>query len=91
MRGAVVGLSLRGGLHLVGYVLQLLTRRRRSKGAPGSAARAEADALALLKDTARWGAFLGSFSGGWGGRLLVAREPGCCCFGVPARPPQRFP
>lgn len=71
VRGAVAGLSLRGGLHLVGYLLQLLARRRRSKGPAGSAGRADADALSLLKDTARWGAFLGSFSGGWGARAAV--------------------
>lgn len=66
VRGAAVGLSLRGGLHLVGYLLQLLARRRRNKGPAGSARRPETDALGLLKDTARWGAFLGSFSGGLG-------------------------
>ncbi|KAL4452113.1 hypothetical protein ABPG75_007775 [Micractinium tetrahymenae] len=60
VRGAVVGLSLRGGLHLVGYLLQLLARRWRKRGGPSQAG---ADALALLRDTARWGAFLGSFSG----------------------------
>lgn len=56
LRGLVAGLSLRGGLHLVTYVLNLLLRRRRQTAK-------WPDALEMLKDTARWGAFLGSFSG----------------------------
>jgi hypothetical protein len=56
LRGLVAGLSLRGGLHLVSYVLNLLVRRRRQTAK-------WPDALEMLKDTARWGAFLGSFSG----------------------------
>lgn len=60
LRGAAAGLSLRGGLHLVSYVLHLLLRGKRGQRA---AAAGRPNALAMLRDTARWGAFLGSFSG----------------------------
>ena len=62
LRGAAAGLSLRGGLHLVSYVLHLLLRGKRGQRA---AAAGRPNALAMLRDTARWGAFLGSFSGAW--------------------------
>ena len=61
LRGATAGLTLRGGLHLVSYVLHLLLRNKRKQRPAGD----RPDALAMLKDTARWGAFLGSFSGAW--------------------------
>ncbi|KAI3438019.1 hypothetical protein D9Q98_000462 [Chlorella vulgaris] len=55
LRGAAAGLSLRGGLHLVSYVLHLVLRGKRQQSRP--------DVAAMVKDTARWGAFLGTFSG----------------------------
>ncbi|PSC71174.1 hypothetical protein C2E20_5468 [Micractinium conductrix] len=57
LRGALAGLTLRGGLHLVTYVLGLLVKGRRSTPA------SRPDGAAMVKDTLRWGAFLGSFSG----------------------------
>lgn len=57
VRGAAAGLALRGGLHLVSYVLGLLMKKKR--GAKGQSP----PATALLQDTLRWGAFLGCFSG----------------------------
>lgn len=62
VRGAVVGMTLQGGLHLVGYLLNLLARRKRRRPAGGNAV-VPASGAAILKDTARWGAFLGTFSG----------------------------
>lgn len=69
VRGATAGLALRGGLHLVSYLVGLLmARRAKGKKAAGHAAAAAAAAarpaaLELVKDTLRWGAFLGSFAG----------------------------
>ncbi len=58
LRGAAAGLTVRGGLHLVSYVLSLLLRgKKRQADRP--------DAWSMIKDAARWAAFLGSFSGGW--------------------------
>ncbi|GAB4819141.1 hypothetical protein N2152v2_006187 [Parachlorella kessleri] len=61
VRGATAGLALRGGLHLVTYLLGLaLSHKRGRRGTPGNA---RPVALELVKDTLRWGAFLGSFAG----------------------------
>lgn len=57
VRGAAAGLAVRGGLHLVSYIVGLLAKKRRSGGAPRPT---KAD---LFRDTLRWGAFLGCFSG----------------------------
>jgi hypothetical protein len=59
VRGATAGLALRGGLHLVTYVLGLALSRKRGKAKPGS----RPAALDMIRDTLRWGAFLGSFAG----------------------------
>ena len=63
VRGATAGLALRGGLHLVSYIVGLLLDRRRRKGGAGAAGNGRPGALELLKDTLRWGAFLGSWAG----------------------------
>lgn len=60
LRGAMAGVTVRGGLHLVSYLMHLLLRGRRAKGRPAAAG---PDVAEMLRDTARWGAFLGSFSG----------------------------
>lgn len=59
LRGAFAGVATRGGLHLVTYLLHLLMggRKKKKAGRP--------DGRAMLADTARWGAFLGTFSGGF--------------------------
>lgn len=59
VRGASAGLALRGGLHLVTYVLGLLLAKRGKGGKYGR----RPGALELVQDTLRWGAFLGSFAG----------------------------
>ncbi|KAI7842218.1 hypothetical protein COHA_004131 [Chlorella ohadii] len=61
----MAGVVTRGGLHLVTYVLHLLTRR---KGRPAVGQ--------MLQDTARWAAFLGSFSG-----IFVAADEAIACLG----------
>ena len=61
VRGATAGLALRGGLHLVTYLLGLALSRKRGKR--GTPANARPVGLELIKDTLRWGAFLGSFAG----------------------------
>lgn len=64
---------------MVSYVLHLLLRNKRKQQRPAAD---RPNALAMLKDTARWGAFLGSFSG-----ALPASLPHCCCTGWAARGP----
>ena len=74
LRGATAGLTLRGGLHLVSYVLHLLLRNSKKRQRPAGD---RPDALAMLKDTVRWGAFLGSFSGGYTVLLPCRRDRLC--------------
>ena len=73
VRGAASGLALRGGLHLVSYILGLLTNKSKKSNASPRPALQE-----LLKDTLRWGAFLGCFSGAFVG----ADEAIACLFGT---------
>ena len=63
VRGATAGLALRGGLHLVSYLLGLALARRGKAGAAAVARSDRPGVLELLRDTLRWGAFLGSFAG----------------------------
>ena len=54
VRGGVSGALLRGGLHLASFLLGLLVRRRAAGGL---------SSWEKLKDTARYAAFLATFSG----------------------------
>lgn len=57
VRGGVCGALLRGGLHLAGLLLGLLLKRRNSQASHGLTS------WEKLKDTARYAAFLATFSG----------------------------
>ncbi|PRW57029.1 hypothetical protein C2E21_4128 [Chlorella sorokiniana] len=70
LRGAMAGVVTRGGLHLVTFVLHLLTRRKKPP------AGGQPDVRTMLQDTARWAAFLGSFSG-----VFVAADEAIACLG----------
>lgn len=54
VRGALIGLTLRGGLHLAGHALGALGGGRRARRAVGGAA--------AVKDTLRYAAFLGALA-----------------------------
>jgi len=60
VRGAAAGIGLRGGLHLVSYIVNLMTSKGRKRRPSGNGVPTSKD---LLLDTLRWGAFLGCFSG----------------------------
>lgn len=70
VRGATAGLVVRGGLHLASSTLRLL---RPSRGTD----RGKPDVWDMIRDTLRWGAFLGSFSG----VFVTADEAIACLFG----------
>lgn len=70
VRGAAAGLVVRGGLHLASSTLRLL---RPSRGTD----RGKPDIWDMIRDTLRWGAFLGSFSG----VFVTADEAIACLFG----------
>ena len=63
VRGAITGLTLRGGLHVVSYVFKLLVGARRRRKGPKIANEYWPSVWKLIEDTLRWGLFLGSFSG----------------------------
>ncbi len=73
VRGAASGLALRGGLHLVTYILGLVTKKSKRRDPAPRPSLQE-----LLRDTLRWGAFLGCFSGVFVG----ADEAIACLFGT---------
>ena len=68
-RGGVCGALLRGGLHLAGWLLGLLLKRRSSQASQGLSS------WEKLKDTARYAAFLATFSGSF-----VAVDEGIAAF-----------
>lgn len=53
MRGAAIGFTLRGGLHLVGSLLTAISKRRKRAVAPAAA----------VEDTLRYAAFLAALAG----------------------------
>jgi hypothetical protein len=73
VRGAAAGLAVRGGLHLVSYVAGILLKSKRRKG---STSDGRPSLIDLLKDTARWGAFLSAFSG-----VYVSADEAIACLG----------
>ena len=57
VRGGLSGLCLRGGLHLVSFVFGLIVKWRKSQAASGL------NFVSKLQDTARYAAFLATYSG----------------------------
>lgn len=59
IRGALSGLCLRGGLHAISLLFALLVKTKREEKAKAK------NLWEYLKDTLRYSAFLGTFSGGF--------------------------
>lgn len=57
VRGGLSGLCLRGGLHLVSFLFGLIVKWRKQQAAKGL------NFLSKLQDTARYAAFLATYSG----------------------------
>lgn len=62
LRGALTGLSLRGGLHAATFLFETFLRSRR-KTNQSIKQGGRPSGIRLVEDTIRWGLFLGSFSG----------------------------
>ena len=73
VRGAVAGLTLRGGLHLASYLVGLFVKPKTNRNNNNNNNKPSLGNL--VRDTLRWGAFLGCFSG-----LFVTADESIACF-----------
>jgi hypothetical protein len=66
-RGAIMGMTMRGGFHVLSYALRLVVQNdpKRSKGVVVTTQGVKDVVRKIIKDTIKYGMFLGSFSGGF--------------------------